>query len=199
MLPEYASVFPGAYLPGQARFSVHPGDSIYSHSFAIRSVFPLYACHFYLLVGLNHFLNPYLTERIITCLVILWIVAGFARLSKALGKNGIWGCFFVLPFLANWPLYMGFTNFALGTATLLFAVGYWLDQVTIGFNVTPHTSFLFFIFVGIELIGSCVLRFLEAASSPNPHRLISYLRTLIVDSADFRAGPDCLILDPDIR
>ena len=168
------------------------GHSIYSRSFAIRSVFPPYACHFYLLVGLNHFFSPYLTERIIACLVILWTFAGFTRLSKALGKNGIWGCFFVLPFLANWPLYMGFTNFALGTATLFFAMGYWLDHVenygakqavataAIIFALAaqhPIPLSLFFIFVGIELIGSCVLRFLEAAPSPNAHRLISYLRT----------------------
>ena len=190
MLPTHD----GAWHTYYAQVFVHllAGDSTYSHSFAIRSVFPPYACHFYLLVGLNHFFNHYLTERIIACLVILWTFAGFARLSKALGKNGIWGCFFVLPFLANWPLYMGFTNFSLGTATLLFAVGYWLDHVeaygakqavatvVIVFALAaqhPIPLFLFFIFVGIELIGSCVLRFLEAAPSPNPHRLISYLRT----------------------
>ena len=100
MLPTHD----GAWHTYYAQVFVHllAGDSTYSHSFAIRSVFPPYACHFYLLVGLNHFFNPYLTERIIACLVILWTFAGFARLSKALGKNGIWGCFFVLPFLANW-------------------------------------------------------------------------------------------------
>jgi hypothetical protein len=177
----YAQVF--AHLLG--------GDSIYSNFYAIRSLFPPYAFHFYLLVGLHHLFNPYLTERIVACLAILWTFAGFARLSKALGKNGIWGCFFVLPFLANWPLYMGFTNFVLGTATLLFAMGYWLDHVeaygakqavatvVIVFILAaqhPIPLFLFFIFAAMELASSCVLILLETGPSVNARRLISYLR-----------------------
>lgn len=167
------------------------GDSTYSHSYAIRSLFPPYAFHFYLLVGLNHFFSPYLTERIIAGLAILWTLAGFARLSKALGKNGLWSCFFVLPFLANWQFYMGFTNFVLGTATLLFAVGYWLDHVeaygakqavatvVIVFILAaqhPIPLFIFFIFAAIELVGSCVLILLEAGPSTKAQRLISNLR-----------------------
>ncbi len=167
------------------------GNSIYSHSFAIRSIFPPYAFHFYLLIGLNLLLDPYFTEQIIACLVILWTFTGFYRLSSALGKNGIWSCFFVLPFLANWPLYMGFTNFAFGTATLLFAVGYWLDHID-AFSIKqalvtialvcvlasqhPVSLFLFFVFVGIELVSNYFLAPRKAADPWN-RRLVSYLRT----------------------
>jgi hypothetical protein len=167
------------------------GHSIYSHSYAIRSIFPPYAFHFYLLIGLSRFFSPYLTERIIACLVIIWTFTGFYRLSSALGKNGIWSCFFVLPFLANWPLYMGFTNFAFGTATLLFAVGYWLDHidafstkqalVTIALvcalaSQHPVSLFLFFVFVGIELVSNYFLAPRKPADPWN-RRLVSYLRT----------------------
>jgi hypothetical protein len=167
------------------------GHSIYSGSFAIRSVFPPYALHFYLLVLLHRYFDYYLTERIIACIVILWTFVSFARLSSALGGSGLQSCFVVLPFLANWLLYMGFTNFALGLATLLFALGYWLDHIeiygarqalTTVFLVFllaaehPVTLSLFFIFVALELVGSYSIRPADFHTGPNGHRLMGYLR-----------------------
>jgi hypothetical protein len=158
------------------------GHSTYSHTYQIRSVFPPYAVHLYLLMALNRFLDPYLTERIIACIAILLTFSGFIRLSKALGRSTIWGSFLVLPFLANWILYMGFTNYALGLATLLFAIGYWLQHIE-GFGARqavftailvfalaaehPVPLFLFFVFVGIEFLTSYSLRRVDGNSSRN--------------------------------
>ncbi len=145
------------------------GRSTFSHSFQIRSVFPPYALQVYLLIGLEHLVGVFLTERLIACLSISLTFIGFTRLSRALGHNGLWGGLFALPFLANWVLYMGFTNFALGLATLFFAMGYWLDHVDSfkSINVVcttlivfllaaehPVPLLMFFVFVGLEFVAS---------------------------------------------
>ncbi len=104
------------------------GHSQFASFYAVRSVFPPYSLHLYLIILLTRVLEPVLTERVVACLEVLWVVVGFARLIRALNKESLYAAFLVLPFAAGWTVYMGFSNFTFGLGSFLFAVGYWLDH-----------------------------------------------------------------------
>lgn len=130
------------------------GNDLYASEYHIRSLFPPYSAHLYLLVILNQLIrNQFVTEEIIAVLLLICTFVGFARLHRSVNRATWVPVGVCLPFLAPWCMFMGFSNFTFGLAIAMFAYGYWLDHATESFGLKEATV-------------SALLTFLLAAMHP---------------------------------
>jgi hypothetical protein len=139
----------------------------FGSAFAIRHFFPPYAFHWYLLIALNCVFDPLVSERITAALSILWLAAGWWRLSTAVNGREAGVQLLFLPFLSTWALYMGFFNFLLALGMCFYLMGWWLDHherlrtvdvpvflfsVVLLASMHPVPLLMFFLFAGILVL-----------------------------------------------
>jgi hypothetical protein len=99
-----------------------------SQAFRIRHLLPPYSLYYYLLIALLQLFPAVLVEQMVVCITIVIMAAGFYRMCAAVGQNGRWTAFLVLPLLLNWPLFMGFQNYCLAIGLCFWAVGTWFGR-----------------------------------------------------------------------
>jgi hypothetical protein len=98
----------------------------YSQYFEIKSYLTPYSLEYYSLLGLECVFSPLVSEKILICIYVLVFVSGFRYLVGSVSaRPGPWVLAGAL-FCINFYLYMGFLNYAFGTAVLLWLAGYWL-------------------------------------------------------------------------
>ena len=112
------------------RYYVHVLDSLLKHQstynmYEIRHPLPPYLTHYGLLLILSH-LFPYdLAEKVFACLVIVCLALGLKLSAQEAGPRGPWIAALCTPVLLGWPLMMGFFNFTLAIALVLFCLAFW--------------------------------------------------------------------------
>ncbi len=102
------------------------GDGAYGHSFLIKHWFPPYAFHTYVLIALNRFFDPLLSEKILVSLYLVWFCFAFRYLVQAVDPGNETFPLLAFPFVMNRTVFLGFYNFSFGVATTLLVAGYWL-------------------------------------------------------------------------
>src|SRR5262249_40416190 len=120
-----------------------------------------YAC----LLVLERFLDHLNSQKALICLYILWYNLAALYLARSLGAAWPLAMLLALPFSVNSAVYAGFVNFALGFATCMFLIGFWIryhGRLTLrrsavllaGIFVTatmhPIPLVLFLLFVGVH-------------------------------------------------
>ncbi len=98
----------------------------YGGVFVIKHWFPPYSILLYLDAALTHLAGPLHAEQVVVCLYAILLLAGFRYLTAASGRRNQLATLLVFPFLLNAHVYIGLLNFALGTAFLLWTLGYWI-------------------------------------------------------------------------
>jgi len=102
------------------------GDSgIYARFYTVRHLLPPYALYYYALILLSHLVSPVVADKIITCLYFFCFAFGFRYLALSVGPRGGLLALLATPLLLNWSLGMGFLNFCLSAALVLWALGLW--------------------------------------------------------------------------
>ena len=98
---------------------------IYSRFYAIRHILPPYALYYYTLMLLSHFVPLILADKLVVCIYLLCFAFGFRFLATSVGPRGNLMALLATPLLLNWSLGMGFLNFCLSSAIVLWALGLW--------------------------------------------------------------------------
>ena len=170
---------------------LHSGRT-FAATYSIRGILPPYSFHWYLLVLLDSVFDPLLSERLVAALTIFWLCLGAWRLIRALSPNNSFACMLVLPLSAMWPFYMGFFNFMLATGTLLFLMGWWLDNeqklnvarcfgvvlaVFVVASMHPVPALMFFLFAGLLLMIQALQTFRTASEVRPKDRVAAFFRT----------------------
>ena len=173
---------------------LHSGQT-FASSFSIRSVLPPYSFHWYLLILLSSLVSPLLAERIVAALAVLWLCFGFWRLVRSLNNNSPAAILLFLPFAASWPLYMGLFNFTLGSGTLLFLMGWWLDNeqrlnawrgaifISLVFllaSMHPVPVLMFFLFAGVLLAVQAIGSYRTARETPARDWISKFFKAKVV-------------------
>ncbi len=99
-----------------------------TEAFRIRHLLPPYSLYYYLLIVLLKLFPAVLVEQIMVSIIVVILAAGFRRMCIAVGRNGRWISFLVLPLLLSWPLFMGFQNYCLSIGICFWAAGTWLER-----------------------------------------------------------------------
>jgi hypothetical protein len=98
----------------------------YPQYFEIKSYLTPYMLEYYSLLCLEKVFSPLLSEKLLICVYVLTFVFGFRYLLDSVTEDpGPWALAGTL-FCLNLYIYMGFLNYALGTALVLFLAGFWL-------------------------------------------------------------------------
>jgi hypothetical protein len=107
----------------------------YPQYFAIKSYVTPYMLEYFSLMGLESVFSPLVSEKILLCIYVLLFVFGIRYLLGALSNRpGVW-TFVGALFCLNLYIYMGFLNYALGSALVMFLAGFWLRWMK---DLTPR-------------------------------------------------------------
>ena len=98
----------------------------YGGFFFIRHFLPPYSLHTYILAGLTAVVSSVLAEKILICVYICGFCFGVRFLAKALGQGWRVASLAALPIVLHKLVYLGFYNFDLGVAVMLWFVGFWV-------------------------------------------------------------------------
>jgi hypothetical protein len=105
----------------------------YAHEFEIKSYVTPYMLEYYSLLALETVFSPLLSEKLLICGYVVVFVLAFRCLMGAVTRSpGLWTLAGV-PFCLNCYVYLGFLNYAFGTALALLLCGCWLrwrEQLT---------------------------------------------------------------------
>jgi hypothetical protein len=98
----------------------------YGGFFFIRHFLPPYSLHTYILAGLTAVVSSVLAEKMLICVYICGFCFGVRFLAKALGQGWRVASLAALPIVLHKLVYLGFYNFDLSVAVMLWFVGFWL-------------------------------------------------------------------------
>ena len=100
----------------------------YSETYYIGRYLPAYSLYYYGLIALGSICSLQTADRIIVCIFFLIFSLGVRRLMQTVSPSAIWAPLLILPMLLNWPLMMGFVNYALATGLACFALATWCNN-----------------------------------------------------------------------
>ncbi len=171
---------------------------IYDKYYFIRHYLPPYSFHYYLLVGLMHFISPLLAEKLFVCLILISFSCGFRFLAIEIGSNGPVFSLFALCLLLNWSLAMGFENYLFSLSMAFWALGLWM-RVRINPAVGMRIIFLLILglmalthpvpvaivlgFAGLDLVLVLLSRFSEPIQASRRKYFLRDLLTLLAASS----------------
>ena len=98
----------------------------YAEHFQIKSSLTPYALEYYSLLALEFFFSPVLSEKVLVVAYIFAFGLGFRYLVESVAGRGSPWILTGIPFCLNMLLYMGFLNYCMALAVLLFACGFWI-------------------------------------------------------------------------
>ena len=104
---------------------VFHGDPLFGRYFYVRSYLPPYSLFYYFLMLLTKVFSVFVAEKVIVCSIFCVQATGFRFLARSVGRSGASASFWIFPLLLNWPLGMGFMNFALSLGMGFWALGCW--------------------------------------------------------------------------
>ena len=118
--------FPSEDGPGH----IGSGEIIANHTGALDHYFDIdfrtpNASGFLLTAGLMELTSPVTSSRVVVLLCVLSIPLAARYAFTAFGDTGRWLSWLTLPLAIGWYIHHGVWNFCLGTALLLFMLGYW--------------------------------------------------------------------------
>lgn len=103
------------------------GSAPYASYYAIGRMIGSHVFSFYLIAPLTAFLSPATAEKLFVALYVVWTVAAFRYLVRALSPSAdMLTSVLIFPFILNSVVYLGFFDFYISVPTTLFACGYWL-------------------------------------------------------------------------
>ncbi len=112
------------------RYYVHVLGSLLAHRpgygmYTVRHPLPPYLTHYAALLALSRVMPYDWAEKLFTCGIVLAFAYGFRFCATAIGRFGGAASLCLAPLLLPWALMMGFFNYTLGVALLLWAAGAW--------------------------------------------------------------------------
>lgn len=173
-IPFVAPVFPTQDGPVHLYY-VDVLRGILSHSapygeyFRIKSFLTPYALEYYSLLALESLFSPAFSEKLLLAAYVFAFGLGFRYLVESVAERGTPWILTGIPFCLNMLVYMGFLNYCLALALLLFACGFWIRYaqnlstrkaaITIGFLVLmllthPVPAAVFLVFAAIWLAAN---------------------------------------------
>ena len=98
---------------------------IYSDTYYIGRYLPTYSLYYYGLIALSSLCSLQTADKIMVCIFFAVFCLGVRRLMQVVSPSAVWAPLLVLPVLLNWPLMMGFVNYALATGLACFTLAIW--------------------------------------------------------------------------
>jgi hypothetical protein len=98
----------------------------YAQYFEIKSLLTPYALEYYALLALETVFSPAVSEKLLLAGYILAFGLGFRYLVESVAERGSPWTVAGIPFCLHLLVYMGFLNFCLAVALLLFLCGFWI-------------------------------------------------------------------------
>ena len=102
----------------------HAHDT-YSDTYYIGRYLPAYSLYYYGLIAFGSVCSLPAADKIMVCIFFLVFSLGVRRLMQVVSPSAVWAPLLVLPVLLNWPLMMGFVNYALAIGLACFALAIW--------------------------------------------------------------------------
>jgi hypothetical protein len=115
-------------------------SSAYAPYYTIKHLLPPYALYYYALLLLSKGFSLLLADRLIVCVYVVLFVFGFRYLAQTVGPSADRMTLIATPLVLNWSVGMGFVNFCLAFALVLWAMGLWLRLRDA--RVAPRVIFL---------------------------------------------------------
>jgi hypothetical protein len=100
--------------------------TVYSRYYTIKHVLPPYALYYYALLALSKLCSLLLADRLVLCAYLVLFVFGFRYLAQRVGPSADLSTLLALLLALNWSAGMGFLNYCLSLALVLWAMGLWL-------------------------------------------------------------------------
>ncbi len=122
----------------------------YAHYYAIRHLVQPYSFHYYLLIGLQHFLSADASEKVFAGIIWATLALGFRALCRELAPQSPAGPLLALAFLFSWPFAAGFFNFTFGCGLLLWALVFYL-RLRPGTRATRNAAALLLLLIVLVL------------------------------------------------
>ncbi len=97
----------------------------YSTTYYIGRYLPAYSLYYYGLIALGSICTLQMADKLMVCIFFVVFGLGVRRLMQAVSGSAVWAPLLILPMLLNWPLMMGFVNYALATGMACFALAIW--------------------------------------------------------------------------
>ena len=107
----------------------------YAQHFEIKSLLTPYALEYYSLLVLETVFSPAVSEKLLLTCYIFAFGLGFRYLVESVAERGSPWTLAGIPFCMNVLVYMGFLNYSMAVALLLFICGFWIrfsDKLTAG-------------------------------------------------------------------
>ncbi len=120
---------------------LHHVHGDYSRTYYIGRYLPAYSLYYYGLMGLNSIVSLQNADKLIVCIFFLVFGLGVRKLMQVVSPAAVWAPLLVLPMLLNWPLMMGFVNYALATGLACFALALWCSNAN-RLTLLPRVGFL---------------------------------------------------------
>ena len=98
----------------------------YAQHFRIKSLLTPYASEYYCLLALEFLFSPAWSEKLLVIGYIFAFGLGFRYLVESVAERGSPWTLAGIPFCLHMLLYMGFLNYSLALAVLLFQCGFWI-------------------------------------------------------------------------
>ena len=121
----------------------------YAEHFRIKSLLTPYALEYYSLLALECFFSPVLSEKLLVAGYVFAFGLGFRYLVESVAERGTPWVLTGIPFCLNMLVYMGFLNYCMALALLLFACGFWIryaDRLTVWRSVLIAGSLILMLF-----------------------------------------------------
>ena len=148
---------------------------IYPRFYAVRHILPPYASYYYMLMLISRVVPLVVADKIIACIYFFLFALGFRYLANSVGRRGELMALLATPMLLSWSLGMGFVNFCLSTAIVMWALGLWCRAAgtksharKVGFVLLAYLAMLTHPVPLLALISFCVV---ELAIRLTRHRL----------------------------
>lgn len=100
----------------------------YSNTYYIGRYLPAYSLYYYGLIALGSTCSLQAADKIMVCIFFIVFGLGVRRVMQVVSPSAIWAPLLALPMLLNWPLMMGFVNYALATGLACFALAIWCNH-----------------------------------------------------------------------
>ena len=97
----------------------------YSDTYYIGRYLPAYSLYYYGLIALGSVLTLHTADQVMVCIFFVVFGMGVRRLMQVVSPSAVWAPLLVLPMFLNWPLMMGFVNYALATGLACLALALW--------------------------------------------------------------------------
>ena len=131
LIPLLAPVFPTQDGPVHLYYvdvlrDVLKHSAPYAQHFEIKRLLTPYALEYYGLLALETLFSAWMSERLLLVGYIVVFCLGFRYLVESVAERGSPWILAGIPFCLHMMVYMGFLNFSVAVALLLFQCGYWI-------------------------------------------------------------------------